>query len=139
MKDLIQKLELATEADRALDLRIHIALFDPKTMVDGGGYRGERAVKYAHASTIWNDAWPHWDSPSDVAGIARHLSAPNYTGSIDAAIILIRGRLRMLSHELQPNMSGKQWTASIHDGGTYRATARTPALAICIAALKSPQ
>lgn len=67
-------------------------------------------------------------------------AAPFFTASLDAALTLVPDDANWgVSTPRQPNMSGKRYWASLHGyggkpTGTYGAT---PAIALCIAALKA--
>lgn len=136
--DLIAVLEQG-EPSRELDVRIWLALFDTPIMVDGGGYGPKAsAPKYKQAREIWKDDWPYWGEKIEVDAVALSLDAPHYTTSIDAALTLVP--------------DGWNWHLITEFDGINAAvfppgnavdypdvTASTPALALCIAALKARQ
>lgn len=63
--------------------------------------------------------------------------APRFTASIDAALTLVPDNaFWSLSVPKQPDMSGKRYWASLH-AGKPGARGATPAIALCIAALKA--
>lgn len=119
MKDLIERLEKATGPDRELDLAIHIvdSQCDPTST-----YNKE------HDCLEWFEYHP------EVPGGASELLAdplPLYTGSLDAALTLVP--------------AGVSWQVTNgNDGAFYSFVDKTeyqkgttPAIALCIAALKA--
>ena len=124
--ELIAALEKATGADRDLDANIGKVAGWLKT-----GWAANR-----------------WWAP-DVAARARKakktpgsfgvlpLDLPKFTASIDAALTLVPDDACWgVSRPRQPDMSGKQFWASIH-GGHPGGRGATPSIALCIAALKA--
>lgn len=111
MKDLIEKLEAATEGSRELDAEIAIAsgtapvgAFRPCASLDNG--------------TFGTGAYSLW-------------SAPHYTSSLDAALTLV---LKGFGWNVNDDCGD---VAVFGETGEFRGDGRTPALALCIAALKA--
>lgn len=112
MTDLIERLEAATGPDRKLDVGI------------------ERAIGNAPYCEV---DWPGWEK-----------SCPHYTGSLDAAMSLIpEERWRVYALQ-EPYLTSKMdWFCGLdhrtehYKHGSQIGEAATPALAICIAALKA--
>lgn len=157
--DIIARLEMATEQDRALDCKIWLALFDKQIMVDGGGYKpNARSPKYESARKIWSDDWPHWNERTQVEhGVALEINAPQYTASIDAALTLVPEGYRTMhagetkdgkwfwglhmdaGHSKNPTTKdGISWAHQTDSRPELFADgAPSPAIALCIAALKA--
>ena len=107
--DLIARLEKATGPDRELDVGIAAAIF--------GSYQF-----FGDERRFWiNGSWE---------------SAPNSTGSMDAAISLVPRPMCWNGGEV--NEDDQPWACiTDSEGADYAATAATPILALCIAALKA--
>ena len=140
MKDLIARLEAAEGPDRELDVRIWLALFDKQIMVDGGGY-GPKATepKYKSARELWTDHWPHWANKHDVDAVALSLDAPKYTASIGAALALKPSWANCHGYDAIPGKCSAYFSLNHVPTGhkIVEGHAATPALALCIAALKA--
>lgn len=131
MDKLIRRLETATEGSRELDTLICAKITNPPIMVDGGGYRGERPVKYLPLSEVITDGWKDWD------GIAMVANAFHWTTSIDAALSLVQdGYVRLERYS-------DGWYATVKkrskDDAEFVGLQKPAALALCIAALKARQ
>lgn len=142
-EDLIKRLESASEGSRELDVRIWLLLFDMPIMVDGGGY-GPRASapKYKQARKIWTDDWPCWSDKVEIDSVALSLDAPHYTTSLDAALKLAPEDCDYVQYISDP--SGCGWIVGDFHNGLEKHRVRgegitdySPALALCIAALKA--
>jgi hypothetical protein len=124
--ELIARLEAATGPDRELDAAIAVA---------SGQYvfekRGRDRQEWFYSTTRDYDRRCLY-----YGGTARPLEA--YTASIDAALTLVPAELAnnfLLSiSPMSLDMGGRNWKCQV---GKYRAAAPTPALAICIAALRA--
>ena len=114
MDDLIARLEAATEGSRELDAQIFFAL-QPE-------YHGTAVSKPAYGVFL--------------RGYGSDGDLPHYTTSIDAAVTLIEGG--NLWHVCKRERSPCYLAAVLqpHEGFSK---ASTPALALCIAALKARQ
>jgi hypothetical protein len=143
-EELIARLEKATGPDRELDCKIWLALFDKQVMVDGGGYSpNARPPKYESARKIWTDDWPGWTERTQVEhGVAIELDCPRFTGSLDAALMLVTEGCGIEIGFPTPGGNGKPWAdvwwgddpeepRQIHEN------AATLPLALSIAALKA--
>lgn len=123
--DLIARLEEATEGGRELDAALEVV----KRAWDAekAGVAPEHAAQWRHLGTGW------------VGDDHTKYMAPRYSTSIDAALLLVPGdwRLEHLGEQLHlPQM----WECELHNRNEEQAIqgeAATPALAICIAALKA--
>lgn len=90
LTELRDALRKATGPSIALDVRLFLALQDKQIMViDDASERFPRPHQYVSARSIWNDDWRHWESRTQVEGVARELDCPAYTASIDAAVTLV--------------------------------------------------
>jgi len=78
MKNLIAQLVAATEGSRKLDVKIKIALDDPRVMTNPGDHRGH-GVEWSLASSVFTEEWEDWEAA------AMQIGAPHYTTSLDAA------------------------------------------------------
>jgi len=122
MTDLLTRLEAAEEGSRELDAEIEIAVL-PAYMVTKDAEGFVQINMHGTALTpVWADYNPH--------------SAPHYTTSIDAALTLIPDGWRYWHYwtgvygaAVFPTRGGGP-RIKVHD-------AATPALALCIAALKA--
>jgi hypothetical protein len=106
-EDLISRILAAPEGSRELDVRIHTArypsqsvLFDP-----GSVGRDRRDPKYGMLSDFPLDGW------SDYEAVARAISAPRYTTSLDAALMLYKLKPRVVpSNPLEACIEAlRQW------------------------------
>lgn len=109
LKELIGRLERCAGPDRELDVGIAAAIF--------GSYQF-----FGDERRFWiNGSWE---------------SAPNSTGSMDAAISLVPRPMCWNGGEV--NEDDQPWACiTDSEGADYAATAATPILALCIAALKA--
>jgi hypothetical protein len=140
--DLVARLEKASGPDRELDADIAIAVFATVNTEDD--------LVYARKRSPGNDAThPGHYFIKSRSGAQAH-SAPHYTASVDAALTLVPEGWRFdISNRAPTPHAGR---AYIHNGeliyagvgGTrnprYQAfenTAASPAIAICIAALRA--
>jgi len=126
---LIARLEAATEDSRELDAEIHIAasLCDPSAR-----YEPNNDV------IVWLEHHP------EVPGGASQVlcdELPHYTESIDSAITLIpAGWHWQVENEATSDGKARAWLherAKTGRGRSKNAFADTPALALCIAALRA--
>ena len=114
--NLIARLEAAEGPSRELDSEIFLATASEAFL---------KQLGYPEPNT-WNSLAP----------------APLYTASLDAAVSLVSESmvLQSLQRRIQPEMGGRMWSATIHGYKLFRSGGqRTPALALCIAALKARQ
>lgn len=124
-QDLIARLEKLPGPDRELDADIF------------------RALGWRSFGGIFNQQW--WEGPSG----ERCKAVPFFTASIDAALTLVPEGYCWLSRShdgsknLAGNGSGAGGFANVHanrdDAIFFTAFAATPAIALCIAALKARQ
>jgi hypothetical protein len=122
MKNLIAHLEKATGPDRDLDAKIWRAV-DPEAVMEKCGFRG---LKYAGHIYAPNEK-------TEYIMTMAAMRAPVFTASIDAALTLVP--------------VGKDWHIEMCDGCALAAIGeridiafephKVPAVALCIAALKS--
>lgn len=124
LDELIARLEAASEGSRELDALIHAAVVNPPVMVDGGSWKGDVPAAYEPMSMVIGRL-PGKD-------LAELTGCPRYTTSLDAAMGLVP--------------EGHGWTASnyggafvhpIDHGPPEHGRHKSPALALCIAALKA--
>lgn len=125
LAELIARLEKATGPDRKIDVAIWELLANPD--------------KYRRASH-----WPRysdWESKSSSGAwepFYPSLNALHYTASIDAALTLVPEPWRL--QDIWQSDDGKSWHAGVRipglEVGSDEACA-TPAIALCIAALKA--
>lgn len=132
MKDLIEKLEAATEGSRELDAEIGAQL--------GGGVASHNCSDNTRR-TYGAGAW-FTDADNMRAVLIEHTHhAPHYTTSLDAALTLVpEGYAWSLDFDPKlPGKPGRPYYADVTDFSTHAAKAwsTTPALALCIAALKA--
>ena len=132
MKDLIEKLEAATEGSRELDAEIAYAVqWRPDEWPPSAQSFREHEAKHDYA-TAWiahapfRAAWP----------------IPHYTTSLDAALSLVPEGRRIYSLQDQRHFQRNQgWFCGIDEicglGCVFTKEAATPALALAIAALKA--
>lgn len=114
MTDLISKLEAAAEGSRELDKEIWKACG-------------------SHISTIGTERWPN-----RIGEVSHFISieCPDYTTSIDAALVLVpEGWCWVAGNELE-NFASVKPDHNAHDK-ILSSSSATPALALCIAALKA--
>lgn len=136
MKDLIERLEKASEGSRRLDALIWQALHPEQPfMTYAGDVRPPaKPATYEPVGSIDFSDWPA-DSMEVVAGA---LGAPRLTTSLDAALTLVPEGWTWDVDATAPEC-GVDWT--LHPQGleefAVTGTAPTPALALCIAALKA--
>lgn len=132
MKDLLAKLEAAPEGSRELDAEIHIAVVNPKVMVDGGSYDGKQPAVYKPSV----EAFANWEDT--MASAADLMGTPRYTTSIDAALTLPPAWDWEIDYD--SDMDGKNGLAVCRMGDPMlriEGEASTPALAVCIARLRA--
>ena len=129
MKDLITRLEEATEGSRELDAEIHCAI-TPGRIVHPKGERGYTQDDLLHEARNTRLAQAQFISRS-------RGPSPHYTTSIDAALTLVpegcAWGCTFACGTSKPVASCGPWD-------TYPVSIRnaaTPALALCIAALKA--
>lgn len=134
MKDLIERLEKATGPDRELDAAIGAACeivddFDPSVLLDPVFYRGDECGRIRIYSGKIDPSVKHHKYTRD---------ARPFTASIDAALTLVpEGVDWGVGH-----LMGWRYRAGIKfpDLSTFEADDyATPAIALCIAALKARQ
>lgn len=127
MDELIQALEKATGADRELDKAIQRAI--------------EPWLADAEISEfIEDDGTMRWRKPNDERGPDHwyHGWIGSYTSSIDAALTLVPAKFHWTLYDSDGGTNAyaqvepPEWSIAPWDG-----TAATPALALCIAALKA--
>ena len=135
MDDLIRRLEEATEGSAELDARViaHLVGGDARKSPFNGMWCVYKGTDRKGEPRLWQPA-----SDAETA-LWQTLGDRCPTRSIDAALLMVSGRLGMLCEARHPDMGGKQWHASVHDGGNHSARAFTPALALVIAALRARQ
>ena len=126
MDDLIRQLEEAEGSNRELDTRIWLA-------VTPGATRKQWSYKHRASGSDC-----HVDETRD----ASHelVIVPPYTSSIDAALTLVPEGWVFSGLQLAraPDMGGRMWNASVRGWREVRSNGqRTPALALCIAALRA--
>ena len=136
MRDLIQRLQDASEGSRELDALIRCAVYAPSSA-------------YVEQSPI-NGAWCVFEG-ADRSGRARLWEGPGrnleFTRSIDAAMTLLpavdneTGVFWQLSNDgdgANPSdFRGRVLVCSLLATSTHIGTAATPAIALCIAALQA--
>ena len=131
MNDLIAALEQATGPSRELDDAISTAIGNPPPKT--GGYYG------------WEKSGGSYTKPRDSEGRTHDTwSAPHYTSSLDSALTLVpEGWAWFVQHIGKPFTTGSarlwipaQWTQGIPKE-QFVNEAATPALALCIAALRA--
>lgn len=133
MKDLIEMLEKATGPDRDIDLACHILL---------SGRKWEFSQAWLNNRDIIHTAVTDEDREDmEVWGTLPHVRMlPRYTASLDAALTLVPS-----GHEWRAgdDLENRSAWASISDdvwdeaNGEIIAIGKTPAIALCIAALKA--
>jgi hypothetical protein len=132
MTTLIERLEAAEAGSGELNVLAHAEAVNPDIMVDGGGYRGEREVKYAKMADILAGGFP-----------AKHLAeyAPTYTDhpyDLTAAMGLVPEGW-VLHHIMWLHDC---WLATLTKEGSrvgVAVDAATPALALTAAALRAKE
>lgn len=121
LSTLIAYLERATGPDRMLDERIVKALQPEAMFQEMAGYEGEPIVLHAEPLVGWKHTLPH------------------FTGSVDAALSLVP---EGMGFGLLVNRAGDETRADIWGERTDKPFAtrhRVPAIALCLAALRSRQ
>ena len=141
LASLIARLEKATGANRELDCRIHALVLD--THPGGGRY-------CVVGQPTYYDEPRHFFSPDpemDWIGYDLLNVSPHYTSSIDAAMTLVPGGFAIRDWMIWPGQpcqltllethlkNGERWHGS--PDRRWPAKAATPAIALCIAALKA--
>ena len=91
--ELIERVEKATGADREIDARLHVALFDPQDVLLDPGHMGKpphRPAVYGAGSKLIRDGWSQsdWDAVAHQVGASKR-----YTASLDAALALVEAKL----------------------------------------------
>jgi hypothetical protein len=128
--ELAERCENATEPDRELDACILAATSD--------------GLRVAHASEINNDDVVAGDVICTRGFVGSSVSAPRFTASLDHAVKLIPDGWAWLVEyvgvEPYPPCAADLWVpAQREDGSNFprcRVDAATPALALCVAALR---
>lgn len=127
MKSLIAKLEAATEGSRELDAEIWRHLGLAPAIGDGvwdWKYMGNGAWHQSEMESTWG----------------RHAAAPHYTTSLDAALTLVPDGLGRgcwaFSRDHYGGCHADVWRNAEFNRKEH-GSSKTPALALCIAALKA--
>ena len=133
MHDLIEQLEAATEGSRELDACVWVA-------VNG---KGQPMKKVGPPSYKEPRFFCNPDPGIDWIGYDLLRIAPNYTTSLDAALTLVPEGMKWCISDLG-QIGAEDWAfAGVYGspmvGSECDTNARTPALALCIAALKARQ
>lgn len=143
--DLIERLEAASGGSKELDCRIHAAIRpDYRIMIDAGSVRPPvRPASWGPLADLSLDGW------LDYEALARVIGASAYTTSLDAAITLLPEGFAIRDWMIWPGVpseltiygttqfrKGHEYWHRAEDG-RWSAKASTPALALCIAALKA--
>jgi hypothetical protein len=135
MKDLIARLEAATEGSRELDYLIH------------GTIKGWRLPDQSHRFSWWTGQSFQYGDPADMrrAIYIDEEALPYYTTSLDAALTLLpKGWFWRAG--MTPVFEGWAFIQKYHSDHTQpgetefgfrRERGTTPALALCIACLKA--
>ena len=122
---LVARCEAATEADRQLDADISVTI-----------YGGEIVWK----QSVTGEAWPHrrYASKAHIGGFGRAPVEP-VTASLDAAVTLVPEGWRWEVHWQSESRSAAlvQPFGQVHWATLRQASADTPALALCAAALRA--
>jgi len=142
MNDLIPRLERATGPDRELDGAIALATgWQHKETEDGRGISGEPIIKHTWTSPGGEEFWEKTTIFNRANKYPEEL--PHYTASLDAALTLVPEGYRwnvessengLLSH-IKPVAGVAVDEAAAPSSDQFFAA--TPALALCIAALKA--
>ena len=135
MTTLIERLEAAEAGSRELNALAHAAVVNPDIMIDGGGYRGERTVKYRKMADLIADGFP-----------ADHLTeyAPDYTSrpyDLTAAMGLVPEGWHVCAI-YGPTSGGEGWRVILHRPAPAEhasSKAATPTLALTAAALRAKE
>lgn len=141
MGALIARLEKA-ETGREIEVRIYVALHpDQRTLFDAGDLRTRRPATYGRLADFGLDGWTDWEA------LAMTFGAPQYTASLDAALTLVpegwtwqvsgpdlSERAFAYVREYQPDQP-----RPMRPDAEGSARVPSPALALCIAALKARQ
>lgn len=145
LKDLIERLEKATGPDRELDCLIATHPLTPQTRVAKGA--SIDVLLEPRAAGIGDETTELYAAEYLPETNADWLDLPEYTSSIDAALTLVPEGCTWLvkyEHEESERYGQPPFGASItvHGNGTdleplLASCAPTPALAICIAALRA--
>lgn len=123
LKELIGRLERCAGPDRELDKQIWIA-------VTPGATRKKTIIKAAHGQ------WPDYELDETRDATYKFIVVPEFTSSLDAAISLVPRPMCWNGGEV--NEDDQPWACiTDSEGADYAATAATPILALCIAALKA--
>ena len=130
MSDLITRLEAATGPDRELDAAIFTAVYHdkvPSPIVESGyGWRYDKG---------------HWwlATGEDARTPPKCVFPPRFTASIDAALTLVPEGWRWHSYHWRRKDEPKIMSLVTNEPhvGIAHGKAATPALAICIAALRA--
>lgn len=147
MKELIKRLEEASEGSRELDAEIAVAVGHRVPSVPDGA----EDLAYAKLPTIHDKCEPgtYWI----VQRSGMFLStAPRFTTSLDAALTLIPERWAVEAVSWWPGGGSGEvsllpchqdkdgiWWHTATDGPRIETEAKTPALALCIAALRAQE
>ncbi len=133
LKELIGRLERCAGPDRELDAHIAASVGLPMTFCDfdAGCYHGDCISPGCGKPLGLTDERRSY--PADWRDDER---LPHYTSSIDAAISLVPRPMCWNGGEV--NEDDQPWACiTDSEGADYAATAATPILALCIAALKA--
>lgn len=118
MKDLITRLEAATEGSRDLDAAVHFQDF--------------KTAEVHKVTTLEGDFWEIQEDGVRI-GKVWNLDLPHYTTSLDAAVSLVpEGCLWSVHHDGMAIFTDQNLEE-------YDVDAATPALALCAASLKARQ
>lgn len=121
---LAERCEAATEPDRVLDRDIAIATFA------GAPDEHARKVVLSHGAQPWNY------EVSAFSGVSLR-TPPSFTASLDAALQLVKEGDDWIRQDFR-SMTVVRFAADLKMWGThFDATAATPALAACAAALRA--
>lgn len=129
-RPLVARLEKATGPDRELDREILFATFPKERTAIFDG------VKHISTTTAANgDFW--------FLSLADRHDVPDYTASIDAALTLVPAGMgaafdtRPHTNQDRSDVPAVAWVSEYRDEPCIPSIAATPALALCIAALKA--
>jgi hypothetical protein len=128
IEELIARLEKATGPDRELDAEIHWFLHGHKSDAEGlAAYKRLGAAAAVYDELALQSNWRAYDRSF----------VPRFTESIDAALTLVPEGYSF-DVVMQPwRSSTPKCSANVWSGLSFNAMAETPAIALCIAALKA--
>lgn len=135
--ELIAALEAATGPSRELDVRIFALSNDPAIIREPGDHRGRGIVTWALSRWIKEEACDA--SPVWWEYLAGCVQAPRYTSSIDTALTLVpegwSWDCGLIINDR--DFTSHVWRDEPTEAGIMRGKGPTPALALCVAALRA--